>query len=105
MRRPSTIILIECQLLTSVGLANQEPHRHQGQRHVVMPALPGTNLILVHSHLALASFEARLNASARLDHSCQFPKRRFMECHPTSIARREVVMIAVAGVIVAGVAR
>jgi len=27
-------------LLTPVGFTNQEPHRHQGQGHVVMPALP-----------------------------------------------------------------
>ena len=30
------------QLLTPVGLADQEPYRHQRQHHVVMPALPGT---------------------------------------------------------------
>src|SRR5688500_2747323 len=70
-----------------------------------MPALPGAHLILIHAHLAFASFETRLNAGARLDHSRQFPTRRLLECHPTSIARREVIMIAVAGIVIRGIAR
>src|SRR5215470_778201 len=33
------------QLLTPVGLPDQEPDRDQGQRHVMMPALPGPHLV------------------------------------------------------------
>src|SRR5215831_20018290 len=44
-------------LLTSVGFTNQEPHRQQRQGHVVMPALPGAHLILIHADFALASFK------------------------------------------------
>jgi hypothetical protein len=45
-----------------------------------MPTLPGTDLILVHADLAFASFEARFNAGARLDHARQLHQRRLFEC-------------------------
>src|SRR5215510_12338633 len=70
-----------------------------------MPAVPGPHLILVHAHFTLAPFETCFNAGARLDDARQFPKRRLLECHPTSIARREVILIAVAGVVIGGSAR
>src|SRR5262252_8360511 len=71
----------------------------------MMPAVPGAHLVLVHPYLSLAAFKTRLNAGARLDDARQFPKRRLLECHPTSIARREVILIAVAGVVIGGIAR
>src|SRR5215471_21019052 len=70
-----------------------------------MPAMPRAHLILVHTHFALAAFETRLNAGARLDHPREFPKRRLLECHPASIARREVIMIAVVGVVIGSITR
>src|SRR5437868_5975461 len=92
-------------LLTPMGCTDQEPHRHQRQRHVVMPPLPGAYLILIHADLTFASFEACFNAGARLDHPPQFPKRRLLEGHLAPISRREVVMIAVAGVLLSGIPR
>src|SRR5215468_3191427 len=70
-----------------------------------MPALPGPYLVFVHAYLTFASFEARFNARASLDHPPQFPKRRLLERHLASIGRREVVMIAVAGVLIGGIPR
>src|SRR5262244_3511839 len=72
---------------------------------MVMPALPRAHLILVHAYLSLASFETRLNAGARLDDARQFRKRGLLEGCRSPMCRREVVMIAVAGVVVAGIAR
>src|SRR5216117_3746807 len=65
----------------------------------------GTYLVFVHAYLTFASFEARFNAGARLDHQPQFPKRRLLERHLAPIGRREVVMIAVAGVLIGGIPR
>src|SRR5262245_22659191 len=70
-----------------------------------MPALPGPHLVCVHTHLAFASFEARFNARARLDHPGQFPQRRLLERSRTPSGRREVVMVAVALVLLGGIAR
>src|SRR5467141_421791 len=70
-----------------------------------MPALPGPHLVFVHAHLAFASFEARFNARASLDHPCQFPKRRLRERSRTPSGRREVVMVAVALVLLGGIPR
>jgi hypothetical protein len=50
-----------------VGFTDQKPHRHLGQGHGVMPALPGAHLVLIHADFALASFKARFNAGARLE--------------------------------------
>src|SRR5262245_25101034 len=72
---------------------------------MVMPALPGTYLVLVHAHFALASFKARLNAGACLDDARQVRKRGLLECHGGPTRRREIVMIAVAGVVIGGIAR
>src|SRR2546428_10425432 len=44
-----------CPLWTLLGFPDQEPHRHQRHGHVVMPALPGAYLILVHSSRILSS--------------------------------------------------
>src|SRR6266513_1876130 len=70
-----------------------------------MPALPGPHLVLIHAHLAFASFEAGFNASTSLDHPCQFPKRRLRERYRTPSGRREVVMVAVALVLIGGISR
>src|SRR5215471_4421472 len=72
---------------------------------MMMPTLPGTHLVFVHAHLAFASFEACFNARASLDHPGQFPKRRFFERSHTPSGRREVVMVAVALVLIGGIAR
>src|SRR5215831_16533082 len=63
----------------------------------------GPHLIFVHTHLTFASFEARFNARARLDHPCQFPQRRLRERSRTPSGRREVVMVAVALVLIGGI--
>src|SRR4029434_10784081 len=70
-----------------------------------MPPLPSAHLILIHADLAFASYEAGFKAGARLDHPPQFPKRRLLERHLAPIGRREVVMIAVAGVLIGGIPR
>ncbi len=73
-----------------MGFTNQEPHRHQRQRHVVMPALPGANLVLIHAHFALASFKARFNAGARLDDPRQLRQRRLFQLSLGHTRRTEV---------------
>src|SRR4029434_8882762 len=70
-----------------------------------MPALPGPHLVCVHAHLAFASFEARFNTSARLDHPCQLLQRRLLKRSRTPSGRREVVMVAVALVLLGGIPR
>lgn len=50
-------------------------------------------MIVVHSDLAFASFEARLSASARLDDPRQFPKRGLLERDLAPIRRRGVVRV------------
>src|SRR5919198_5577974 len=70
-----------------------------------MPALPGPHLVFVHAHLAFAALEAGFNASASLDHPCQFPQRRLRERSRTPSGRREVVMVAVALVLLGGIPR
>src|SRR4029450_7843466 len=72
---------------------------------MMMPALPGPHLVFIHTHLAFAAFKARFNASARLDHPCQFPKRRLLKRSRTPSGRRKVVMIAVALVLLGGIPR
>src|SRR2546428_6996610 len=70
-----------------------------------MPAWPGTPLVLLHSHLALASFAAGFTASTSLDHPRQCPTRRLLERHRTPSGRREGVMVAVALVRSGGIPR
>src|SRR5499427_1864707 len=48
-------------LLPPVGFLDQEPHGDQRQRQVMMPAVPGAHLVLVHTYLSLAAFETCLN--------------------------------------------
>src|SRR5712691_319491 len=57
-----------------------------------MPALPGTHLVLIHAHLAFASFEARFDASTCLDDPRQFFKRRLLERCLRPTGWREVIM-------------
>jgi hypothetical protein len=45
-----------------VGFSDQEPHSDEGQRHVVMPALPGPDLVRVHACFPLAALKAGFNA-------------------------------------------
>src|SRR4029434_887414 len=71
---------------------------------MMMPALPGPHLVFIHTHLAFAAFKARFNARARLDHPCQFPKRRLLKRSRSPSGRRKVVMIAVALGVVLSVA-
>src|SRR5947209_15032927 len=71
----------------------------------MMPALPGAYLVLIHARLTLASLEARFNAGARLDHACQFSKRRFLEGDRGPSCRREIILVAVAGVLLGGIPR
>src|SRR5919106_3653155 len=70
-----------------------------------MPTLPGPHLVIVHADFALASFEARLNAGTCLDDPCQFRQRWLLEGDLTSLRRREVVMVAVVGVLIGGIPR
>jgi hypothetical protein len=70
-----------------------------------LPALPGAHLIPVHSSLAFASLKTRFNAGPRFDNACQFPKRGLLECHLASIRRREGILVAIAGVLIGGIAR
>src|SRR5437867_11935919 len=70
-----------------------------------MPAVPGAHLILVHADLALASFETRFNAGARLDHARQFRQRRLFQLHIRHTRRREIILIAVAGILIGSIPR
>src|SRR6266436_4421942 len=70
-----------------------------------MPALPGTHLVLIHTHLAFASLEARFDASTCLDDSRQFSKRRLLERYLRPTGWREVILIAMPGVLIGGIAR
>jgi hypothetical protein len=72
---------------------------------MVMPALPGAHLIFIHPHLALAAFEARFNAGARLDHTRQFLQRWLLERPLTPISRREIILVTVAGILIGGIPR
>src|SRR4029453_19108313 len=72
---------------------------------MVMPAWPGAHLIFIHAHLAFASFETCFNAGARFDDARQFPKRWLLEHHPASLRRREVILVAMSGVLIGGIAR
>src|SRR5947209_18830261 len=51
----------------------------------------GAHLVLVHAHLALAPFEARFNAGARLDHPRQLFQSRLLERHLGPTGRREII--------------
>src|SRR5215468_267661 len=70
-----------------------------------MPAWPGAHLVLIHAHFTLAPFKACLNAGARLDHARQLRQRRLCQLCLTYTCRREVVMIAIPGVLIGGIAR
>src|SRR5512145_2899641 len=66
---------------------------------------PGAHLVRIHAHFALASFKARFNAGASLHDSCQGRQRRLFQLHLGHTRRTEVVMVAVAGVLIGGIAR
>jgi hypothetical protein len=70
-----------------------------------MPALPGAHLVLIHADFALASFKARFNAGARLDDPRQLQKRRLFQLSLGHTCRTEVVMVAVTGILIGGIAR
>src|SRR5262249_10099484 len=88
-----------------MGCTDQEPDRDQRQRHVMMPAFPGTYLILVHACFPLASLKAGFNAGASLDDPRQFPKRRLLELRLGPTCRREIILVTVAGVLISGIPR
>src|SRR2546423_1820681 len=70
-----------------------------------MPAWPGPHLVRIHAHLAFASFETRFNTGASLDHARQFRKRRLFQLLLGHTCRTEVVMVAVTGILIGGIAR
>src|SRR4029450_7187614 len=70
-----------------------------------MPAPPAAHLVLIHAHFALPPFEARFNAGARLDDPRQFRQRRLCQLPLRPTRRTEIVMIAVAGILIGGIAR
>src|SRR5262245_37780238 len=70
-----------------------------------MPAFPGAHLVLVHAYFALAPFEARFNACARLGDPHQFRQRRLSQLPLGHTRRTEIVMRAVAGIPIGGIAR
>src|SRR5215470_2505978 len=76
------------QLLTPVGFTDQEPDRHQGQRHVMMPALPGPHLVGVHPHLTFATSETGFNAG-----SCPYRLRLNAPGSPIDYYRTKKVYI------------
>ena len=62
-------------------------------------------LVLIHSHLAFASFETCFNTGTRFDDPRQFCQRRFFEHQLGPIRRCEVILVAVASVLIGGIAR
>jgi hypothetical protein len=92
-------------LLTPMGCPNQAPHRHQRQRHVVRPPLPGAPLRRGHADLALASLTVRCNAGARLDPPCPFPPRWLLAGDLGPTGRRAGIMLARPRVLRGGIAR
>src|SRR5215471_14683108 len=70
-----------------------------------MPAWPGAHLVLVHAHFTLAPLKARLDAGARFDHPRPFPQRGLLERYTAASCRCEVILVAVAGVLIRGIRR
>src|SRR5215813_13347011 len=70
-----------------------------------MPTVPGPHLILIHARLTLASLEARLDASARLDDPRQFFQRWLFDLHTGHRRRIYVILVAMLGVLIGGIAR
>src|SRR5689334_2980896 len=70
-----------------------------------MPAWPGPHLIRIHAHFTRAPFEAGLHAGTCLTHTRELRQRRLCQLYLTSTCRREGVMVAVAGVLLGGIAR
>ena len=83
----------------------QKPHCDQGQGHVVMPALPGAHLVLVHAHFPFASLEAGFNTRAGFDDPCQLCQRRLLQLRLGHMRRREVIPLAIATVVLRGIQR
>src|SRR5207244_8007999 len=71
----------------------------------MMPALPGTHLVLVHARFPLASFKAGFNAYSRFDDSRQFPQRLFLQVSVRNTSRGKIVTITIAGILIAGIWR
>src|SRR3989442_2557757 len=65
----------------------------------------GPHLVLIHAPLAFASFETRFNTGASLDHARQFRQRRLFPLHLGHTRRREIIVVAVAGVLIGGIWR
>src|SRR5262249_21358735 len=92
-------------IIAPVSVCHHVSYAERYSRYMVMPAFPGAHLVLIHAHFALAPFEARFNAGARLDDPRQFRQRWLLKRHCVPIARTEVVMVAVARVLLGGIAR
>src|SRR5438067_13538313 len=69
-----------------------------------MPVLPGAHLIRIHSDFALASCKTRFNTGTCFDHPRQVCQRRFFERQLGPSRRREVIMVAMLGVLIGGIA-
>src|SRR6266446_1243180 len=72
---------------------------------MVMPALPGAHLVLIHPHFPLASFEAGFNARSSLDDPRQLGPQGLCQLHLGPTCRREVILVAIAGVLIRGIPR
>src|SRR5712691_9207077 len=72
---------------------------------MVMPALPGAHLVLIHPHFPLASFEAGFNARSSLDDPRQLGPQGLCQLHLGPTCRREVILVAKAGVLIRGIPR
>src|SRR5713101_6543313 len=65
----------------------------------------GAHLILVHADLAFASFATRLDAGTCFDHPRQCCQRRLLKLRLRHASRREVILVAIPGVLISPIAR
>src|SRR5215813_5096875 len=72
---------------------------------MVMPALPGAYLVLVHPHFTLAAFETGFITGARFDDARQFCERGYRQLPCGYLCWTEVVTIAIASVLIGGLRR
>src|SRR6266851_8312263 len=72
---------------------------------MVMPALPGAHLVVVHPRFALSSSEAGFNAGSSFDDPRQLCPRRLLQLPLGHTRWCEVITVAIPGVLIAGLAR
>ena len=87
------------------GFLRSRTHSDEGQRHVVMPALPGPDLVFVHACFILAALKAGFNAWSRFDDTRQFSQRRFLQCSVRHTRQGQVVAIPIVGILIAVIQR